>query len=210
MQVPLRLIYDKFVFTLIGQWGDLFIRGLCFRPDDADREHNRSGSSNSSQFADMEVTDANGAASASVAAAAAAGLNGAIGGRADRSGHQRDREAGRDTTPLRRLSVPMLSTNSKSTYISLRATPSMDSPAPGERAAESISAVGAGAVVPVAPAITGLHHSFHALSTGGGGGNEAVAVPAQRKGGAQVRHGDCFMGGCLFISVMDSMDWSVP
>ncbi|EFJ50722.1 hypothetical protein VOLCADRAFT_120590 [Volvox carteri f. nagariensis] len=148
-------------------------------PSPRDREHKRSESGNSLHSVDFtEIAGANGNVPQPTG-------TGAFGQKADRGG--RDRDSGRDATPLRRLSVPMLSTNAKSTYMSLRAAPSNESPGPGDRAAVQAAAAAARPVVLAAAGSSGsrlLNQTFP--PNGGGGGNDAPVAGTMLKGGVQV------------------------
>ncbi|GIL97839.1 hypothetical protein Vretimale_3383 [Volvox reticuliferus] len=147
-------------------------------PSPRDREHKRSESGISVHAVD--AAEPSGTSSSVPPVAASGGASFAFGSRADRGGRERD--GGRDTTPLRRLSVPMLSTNAKSTYMSLRAAPSNESPGPEERAGPA-----AAAVVPAVASGAGarmINSIFHA--NGGGGGHDAPVAATVLKGGVQV------------------------
>ncbi|GIL47652.1 hypothetical protein Vafri_4419 [Volvox africanus] len=146
-------------------------------PSPRDREHKRSESGISVHAVD--AVEPSGANSSVPPVAASGGASFAFSSRADRGGRERD--GGRDTTPLRRLSVPMLSTNAKSTYMSLRAAPLNESPGPEERAGPA-----AAAVVPAGASGAGARmiNIFHA--NGGGGGHDPPIAATVLKGGVQV------------------------
>ncbi|GLC43834.1 hypothetical protein PLESTB_000913400 [Pleodorina starrii] len=162
-----------------------------------DREHKHSESGNS--LLSMDSTDVAGLSGAVPTAAAAGAASFPFAARPERGGRERvrdrDRERERDSeaeaTPLRRLSVSMLSTNAKSTYMSLRGQPSSDSPGPGERTAGVAAAAAAGTLV-VAPAGGAgprmIHNIFHANGGGGVGGGSNPAVAATTlKDGVQIK-----------------------